>query len=46
VADQIEGVVVAPHLLSQFVEEDTLGDQFLQDGQFAVGVVPGVQEGV
>ena len=46
VADEIEGVLVAAHLLGQFVEVDALDGQLLQDDQFAVGVVPGVEEGV
>ena len=46
VADEIEGVVVAADLLGQFVEEDALARKFVDDGLLAVGVVPGVQEGV
>jgi hypothetical protein len=46
VADQIEGVVVAAHLLGEFIEEDTLGGQFLQDGLLLLGVVPHGEEGI
>ena len=46
VADQIEGVVVAADLLGQFVEEDALAGELVDDGLLAVGVVPRVEESV
>ena len=44
--DQVEGVVAAADLLGEFVEEYALGSQFLDDGLLALGVVPGVEEGI
>ena len=35
VADEVEGVVVAPDLLGEFVEEDALGGEFVEDGLLA-----------
>ncbi len=41
---EVEGVEVAADLLGEFVEEDALARELLDDGLLAVGVVPGGQE--
>ena len=38
----VEGDVA--HLLGQFIQEDAFGGEFLEDGLFAVGIVPGGEE--
>src|SRR5690606_984950 len=46
VADEVEGVEVGADLRGEFVEEDALGGELLDDGELAVGVVPRGEEGV
>lgn len=45
-ADEIERVVVAAHLLGEFIEEDSLGGEFLQDGLLLLSVIPDGEEGI
>ncbi len=45
-ADQIEGVVVATHLFGQLIQKHAVGGQFIDQYLFALGFVPGIEEGV
>jgi hypothetical protein len=44
-ANQIEGIDVATDLLRKFVQEYTLACQLINDGLFAVGISPCIEEG-
>jgi hypothetical protein len=39
VTDEIEGIVVAPDLIGQFIEEESLGGQFFDEGSFRLSVI-------
>ena len=44
VADEVESVEVATHLLGEFLEEDALGGEFLKNRLLLLGVVPDGEE--
>src|SRR5690625_1017176 len=44
VADQVEGIVAAPDLLGQGVQENTALLELAEDGLLLLGVTPGLQE--
>lgn len=45
-ADEVEAVVLPAHLLGVFIEENTLGGEFVHNGLLFLGVVPDGEEGV